>query len=223
MNADGDDNEEKDLEFEADRKKELEKIEAVRTKFAAADLSNIKKNTFDKNPPNRYERNQSRNSNPEKESKRPSETVKPVKKTETVYRALPTVSGLKLDQKLLGSLVEMGFDRGLATQALQEADNDFYMALDGLENLKKNNQASSTERDNRRGGRRGGKGRRGRNNHEEEERAAPASNLFDFIQDDKIMKVSVGQETFKIFIPTDLSVFSRLNQSLVQPDSHFPF
>ena len=50
-----------------------------------------------------------------------------VQKPTKIYNALPTVSGLKLDQKLLATLIEMGFDRGLATQALQESDNGKFL------------------------------------------------------------------------------------------------
>ena len=42
----------------------------------------------------------------------------------TYYRSLPTASGLKLDQKGVQQLVEMGFDKAEATQAMQESDND---------------------------------------------------------------------------------------------------
>ena len=103
-----------------------------------------------------------------------------VQKPTKIYNALPTVSGLKLDQKLLSTLIEMGFDRGLATQALQESDNDFHMALDGLENLKLESSDRDTKRD--RGGRKGKRGR-GRRNQEEEAPAAPTSSLFDYMGD----------------------------------------
>ena len=57
---------EKDIEFEEERKRELLKISAVRTKFAATDLSTVKKNTFEESTSNsnRFDRNRpnSRNS-----------------------------------------------------------------------------------------------------------------------------------------------------------------
>ena len=46
------------------------------------------------------------------------EPPKKVEAPKTYYRALPTVSGLKLDQTLLSKLCEMGFDRALATQGM---------------------------------------------------------------------------------------------------------
>ena len=63
----------------------------------------------------------------EPEVEKPKTPVPVVQKPTKIYNALPTVSGLKLDQKLLATLIEMGFDRGLATQALQESDNGKFL------------------------------------------------------------------------------------------------
>merc|ERR1712131_421847 len=103
-------------EFEAERQAELKKIETVRLKFAAADLSSIKKNSFDQKKEH-WRINQRRDQSEEranKESaneKRETKKVQEAPKTTNYYRALPTVSGLKLDQSLLSKLCEMGFDR----------------------------------------------------------------------------------------------------------------
>ena len=105
------------------REAELKKIETVRLKFAAADLSSIKKNSFDQKK-DHWRTNQRRDQSEEranKESaneKRETKKVQEAPKTTNYYRALPTVSGLKLDQSLLSKLCEMGFDRALATQGM---------------------------------------------------------------------------------------------------------
>ena len=95
---------------------ELKKIETVRLKFAAADLSSIKKNSFDQKKEHWRKNDQSEEKKNEiaNEKREPSKKVQEAPKT--YYRALPTVSGLKLDQALLSKLCEMGFDRALATQ-----------------------------------------------------------------------------------------------------------
>ena len=97
-------------------KAELKKIETVRLKFAAADLSSIKKNSFDQKKDNW--RNDRRDQSEEKKELTNEKQEPPKKVEKTYYRALPTVSGLKLDQTLLSKLCEMGFDRALATQGM---------------------------------------------------------------------------------------------------------
>ena len=82
---------------------------------------------------------------------------------------------------------------------MQEADNDFHLAFDGLQNLKPDNDDDNDRRLGHGRGRRGGKrGRgRGRNQKEDEEKEAPqSSSLFDYIGDDssiKTMTVQVGR------------------------------
>ena len=99
-------------------KAELKKIETVRLKFAAADLSSIKKNSFDQRK--EHWRNDRRDQSEEKKelANQKKEPPKKVEAPKAYYRALPTVSGLKLDQTLLSKLCEMGFDRALATQGM---------------------------------------------------------------------------------------------------------
>ena len=97
-------------------KAELKKIETVRLKFAAADLSSIKKNSFDQKK--EHWRNDRRDQSEEKKELTNKKKEPPKKVEKTYYRALPTVSGLKLDQTLLSKLCEMGFDRALATQGM---------------------------------------------------------------------------------------------------------
>ena len=103
-------------------KAELKKIEAVRLKFAAADLSSIKKNSFDQKK--EHWRNDRRDQSEEKKelTNEKKEPPKKVEAPKTYYRALPTVSGLKLDQTLLSKLCEMGFDRALATQGTGKSE-----------------------------------------------------------------------------------------------------
>ena len=99
-------------------KAELKKIETVRLKFAAADLSSIKKNSFDQKK--EHWKNDKRDQSGEKRELANEKSLPPKKvdAPKTYYRALPTVSGLKLDQALLSKLCEMGFDRSLATQGI---------------------------------------------------------------------------------------------------------
>ena len=88
-------------------------------------MGNIKRNFFDQPTAGGRSGHQYRqNRRDENEKPKTPEVVKnEPKKPVKIYNALPTVSGLKLDQKLLATLIDMGFDRGLATQALQESDN----------------------------------------------------------------------------------------------------
>ena len=102
-----------------------------RLKFGQTNLSSLKRNTLNQ------EVNQRRGHNGSDRSHRTErDTPAPVKneptiaaKPTTFYRSLPTASGLKLDQKAVQTLVEMGFDKQNATQALQEADNDIHAGL----------------------------------------------------------------------------------------------
>ena len=96
-------------------------------------MGNIKRNFFDQPTAGGRSGHQYRQ-NRRDENEKPKTPVPEVVKNEPkkpvkIYNALPTVSGLKLDQKLLATLIDMGFDRGLATQALQESDNGEYKFL----------------------------------------------------------------------------------------------
>ena len=99
-----------DEEFELEREKQLEQIDAVRLKFAQTDLSSLKQGT--KNP-----RSRDRDHRSPVEPDEPEQPVKPAKPVKTTYyRSLPTASGLKLDQNAVNTLVEMGFDKANAIQ-----------------------------------------------------------------------------------------------------------
>ena len=79
-------------------------------------MSSIKKNSFDQKK--EHWRNDRRDQSEEKKELTNEKKEPPKKVEKTYYRALPTVSGLKLDQTLLSKLCEMGFDRALATQGM---------------------------------------------------------------------------------------------------------
>ena len=87
---------------------------------------------------------------------------------------------------------------------MQEADNDFHLAFEGLNNLKPDNDNDeSRRRGHGRGGRGGKRGRgRGRNQRDDEEKEAPqSSSLFDYIEDGssiKTMTVQVRDSRTKI-------------------------
>ena len=76
----------------------------------------VKKNSFDQKK--EHWRNDRRDQSEEKKELANEKKEPPKKVEKTYYRALPTVSGLKLDQTLLSKLCEMGFDRALATQGM---------------------------------------------------------------------------------------------------------
>ena len=105
-----------------------------RLKFGQTNLSSLKRNTLNQEVNQRrghYGSDRSHRTErdtPAPVKKEPTIAVKPAKPT-TFYRSLPTASGLKLDQKAVQTLVEMGFDKQNATQALQEADNDIHAGL----------------------------------------------------------------------------------------------
>ena len=92
-------------------------------------------------------------------------------------------------------LVEMGFQQADCIQAMQEADNDMELALDGLQNLSLSTRGSSRDENSRPARGKGGKrGRRGRNNFEEEEKTRPQGSLMDFIGGDLPETSSTNQE-----------------------------
>ena len=87
----------------------------------------------------RYNRNSSSHHSSNTDSPAPTPAPTSSKKAEapksSYYKALPTASGLELDKAKVKLLVEMGFQQADCIQAMQEADNDMELALDGLQSL----------------------------------------------------------------------------------------